>query len=59
MLKRFVPARKLCAKGEILLCLIKLRLGITLQDLATWFKVSLSTASSVFTSWVTAQFWGH
>ena len=35
MLKRFGPARKLCAKDEILLCLIKLRLGITLQDLAT------------------------
>ena len=52
MPKRFGPARKLCAKDEMLLCLMKLRLGLTLQDLANRFKVSLSTLSSVFTSWV-------
>ena len=50
--KRSGPARKLCAKDEMLLCLMKLRLGLTLQDLAHRFKVSLSTASSVLTSWV-------
>ena len=52
MPKRFGPARKLCAKDEMLLCLMILILGLTLQDLAHWFKVSLSTASSVFTLWV-------
>ena len=52
MPKRFGPARKLCAKDEMLLCLMKLRLGLTLQDLANRFKVSLYTASPVFTSWV-------
>ena len=50
MPKRFGPARKLCAKDEMLLCLIKLRLGLTLQDLTHRFKVSFSTESSVFTS---------
>ena len=43
MPKRFGPARKLCAKDETLLCLMELRLGLTLQDLAHQFKV---------TSWV-------
>ena len=52
MPKRFGPARKLCTKDEMLLCLMKQRLGLTLQDLANQFKVSPSTASSVFTSWV-------
>ena len=52
MPKRFGPARKLCAKDEMLLCLMKLRLGLTLQDLENRFKVSLYTASPVFTSWV-------
>ena len=52
MPKRFGPARKLCTKDEMLLCLMKQRLGLTLQDLANQFKASLSTASSVFTSWV-------
>ena len=36
----------------MLLCLMTLRLGLTLQDLANRFRVSLSTASSVSTSWV-------
>ena len=31
----------------MLLCLMRLRLGLTLQDLSNRFKVSLSTASSV------------
>ena len=35
----------------MLLYLLKLRQGLTLLDLASHFKVSLSTASSVFTSW--------
>ena len=48
--KRFGPARKLCTKDEMLRCLIKVRLGLTLQDLENRFKVSLSTACSVFTS---------
>ena len=34
MPKRFGPARKLGVKDEMLLCLMKLRLGLTLQDLA-------------------------
>ena len=50
MPKQFGPARKLCAKDEMLLCLMKLRLGFTLQDLVNLLKVSLFTASSVFTS---------
>ena len=52
MPKRFGPARKICAKGEMLLCLMKLRLGLTLQDLTHRFKVSHSAASSLFKSWV-------
>ena len=50
MLERFGPARKLCAKDKIILCLIKLRLGHTLQDVANRFKVSLYAESSVFKS---------
>ena len=34
MPKRFGPARKLFAKDEMLLCLMKLRLSLTLQHLA-------------------------
>ena len=50
MPKRFGPARKLFTKDEMLLCLMKVRLCLILQNLANWFKASLSTASSVFTS---------
>ena len=35
----------------MLLYLLKLRQGLTLLDLASRFKVSLSTGGSVFTSW--------
>ena len=52
MHEQFGPDRKLCARDEMLLCLMKLRLGLTLQDLVNRYKVSLSTPSSVFTSWV-------
>ena len=52
MPKQFGPARNLCATDEMLLWLMILRLGLTLQNLANRFKVSLSTASSVSTSWV-------
>ena len=52
MAKQFGPSRKLCGKDEMLLCLMKLKLGLTLQGIANRFKVTLSTASSVFTSWV-------
>ena len=52
MPEQFGPDRKVCARDEMLLCLMKLRLGLTLQDLVNRYKVSLSTPSSVFTSWV-------
>ena len=56
MPKQFGPTRKLCTKGNVTLfneteaCLMELRLGFTLHDLANRLKVSLFTASSVFTS---------
>ena len=58
MPKQFGPTRKLCTKGNVTLfneteaCLMELRLGFTLHDLANRLKVSLFTASSVFTSQV-------
>ena len=51
--KRVVSSlRKLNAKQEFILCLMKLRLGLLLEDLADRFCISTSLASNIFTTWV-------
>jgi len=44
--------RALTLEQEFLLCLMKVKMGLFLFDLAFRFAVSESTASSVFTTWV-------
>ena len=44
--------RALTLEQEFLLCMMKLKLGLFLFDLAFRFDVSESTACSVFTTWV-------
>ena len=46
--------RKLSAKAELLMTLMKLRLGLLNHDLADRFHVSQTTVSSIFTTWVKA-----
>lgn len=51
--KRVVSnSRKLDAKQEFILCLMKLRLGLLLEDLADRFGISSTLASNIFTTWV-------
>ena len=45
-------ARALTLEQELFLCLIRLRQGFPVQDLAFRFSVSESTVSSIFTTWV-------
>ena len=44
--------RKFCVKGEFFLTLVRLRLGLTVWDLAFRFKISQSTVSSVVNTWI-------
>lgn len=44
--------RTLSPKEEMMLCLMKLRLGILNEDLADRFGVSTTHVSSVFTTWI-------
>ena len=46
------PPRKLTLEQELLLTLMRLRLGLLLEDLAWRFNISAGTASSIFITWV-------
>lgn len=44
--------RSLSAREEMILCLMKLRLGLLNEDLSDRFDISVGLVSSVFTTWV-------
>ena len=46
------PARKLSLQQEFLLCLMRLRLALLVEDLAYRFQVSSTTVSSTFITWI-------
>ena len=48
----FARSRKLTLKNELLLTLMKLRLGLLTEDLADRFGVSNGTCSETFRSWI-------
>ena len=50
--KKCGPRRKLSAKEELFLTLMKLRLGITGQDIADRLNVSEALISSIFNTWI-------
>ena len=52
--KKFGPQRKLTQKDEMLVTLMKLRLGSTNYDLGQRFGVSTALVSNVFTTWIKA-----
>ena len=47
-----VHLRKLSIEQEILLCMMRLRLGLLVDDLAFRFKISSSLTSCIFTTWI-------
>ena len=49
---RRAPPRKLTLEQELLLTLMRLRLGLLLEDLAWCFNISAGKASSIFITWV-------
>ena len=50
--KKAGRTRKLRVKDEFFLTLVRLRLGLTVWDLAFRFKISRSTVSSVENTWI-------
>ena len=52
--RKFGPQRMLCSEDEMLLTLIRLRLGLLRKDLADRFAISQSLVSQIFHSWLTA-----
>nr|XP_047127617.1 uncharacterized protein LOC124808519 [Hydra vulgaris] len=48
------PPRKLVSQDEMLLCLMKLRLGLLTTDLSDRFGISEGLCSSIFKSWLRA-----
>ena len=50
--KTFGPQRKLGSEDELLLTLMKLRLGLLFRDLAARFKISAGLCSQIFHSWI-------
>lgn len=53
--KKRGPGRKIALIDEYLLTLMKLRLGSNMEDLADRFSIALSTASSIFNTWIRAM----
>ena len=53
--KKRGPERKLHSKDEFLLTLMKLRLALTLYDLAKRFKTSKALSGQIFTCWLRAM----
>ena len=53
--KKRGPMRQLCPQQEFLLTLMRLRLGLTHQDLAKRFGISTTLASRIFHSWLGAM----
>ena len=51
---RFGPERKISSKGEFLLTLMRLRLGLLGKDLAKRFSISESLCSRIFFAWLRA-----
>ena len=47
---------KLSLKDELLLCLMKLRLNLTNEDLAYRFGVAKSTVSRIFHKWLDVMY---
>lgn len=43
---------KLCSQDEMLLALMKIKLGLLEQDLASRFEISISAVSRIFVTWV-------
>ena len=50
--KKLGPKLKLSTKDELLMTLMKLRLGLMERDLADRFKVSVATVSSTIATWI-------
>ena len=50
--KKNISLRKLTMEQEFLLTMMRLRLGLLLDDLAFRFKISGALASSIFTTWI-------
>ena len=46
------PPRKLVPQQELLLCLMRLRLALLVDDLAFRFQMSSTTVSSIFITWI-------
>lgn len=46
------PKRKVCLEDELLMCLMKLRLNLSHEFLASMFKVSPSLVSSIVSTWI-------
>ena len=46
------PPRKLTLEQEILMVMMRLRLGVLIEDLAFCFNVASSTASSIVITWI-------
>ena len=47
---------QLCDVDRLLLTLMRLRLGLSVQDLAYLFDISESTISDIFLAWIDAMF---
>ena len=54
--RSFGPIRKLTSEMEMILTLMRLRLGLTYKDLAKRFTISVSLATQVFNCWLTALY---
>ena len=50
------PFSKLSLENELFLVLVRLRLGLYLEDLAAYFKVQSSVASRLFQKWLDIMF---
>ena len=49
---KFGPSRKLAIKDELLMVLMKLRLGLMNEDLSDRFGTTTSLVSSIFNTWI-------